>query len=233
MPMTMSRPASRFLMALLAMVLVVLTPTLAAAPSARAAEAPTPAPAPPAYELGDRMLRQGAQGPDVLALQKLLRVKRTGTFDVATRRAVENVQRAAGLKPVGVVGPTTLRAVKMWSRGYLSVSRGGGRAAAPAASQRYAANYISFRYGWGKDQFSCLKPMWQRESNWRYWVSNPNGIYRGIPQTSSRVWGPLGYTTAQYMASPEIQVRVGAHYIKKRYGTPCRAWAFWRSHHWY
>jgi hypothetical protein len=35
------------------------------------------------------------------------------------------------------------------------------------------------------------------------------------------------------MRSPEVQIKVGTHYIKKRYGTPCRAWAFWRSHHWY
>ena len=80
---------------------------------------------------------------------------------------------------------------------------------------------------------SCLTSLWMRESGWRYWVSNPNGIYRGIPQTSSRVWGAMGYSTSQYMSSPEIQIKVGTHYIKKRYGSPCSAWSFWQSRHWY
>ena len=67
---------------------------------------------------------------------------------------------------------------------------------------------------------SCLSTLWTRESGWRYWVSNPNGIYRGIPQTSSRVWGAMGYSTSQYMNSPAIQIKVGAKYIKSRYGSP-------------
>ncbi|MGV1004108.1 MAG: hypothetical protein ACOYEV_04910 [Candidatus Nanopelagicales bacterium] len=112
-------------------------------------------------------------------------------------------------------------------------SRGMARASAPAFSQAYARAYISHRYGWGAGQYSCLKVMWNRESNWRYWVSNPNGKYHGIPQTSSREWSKDGYTRAQYMSSPEVQIKVGARYIKQRYGSPCAAWAFWRNHHWY
>lgn len=107
------------------------------------------------------------------------------------------------------------------------------RAGSPAASQRYARAYISQRYNWGSGQFSCLKSLWTRESGWRYWVSNPNGRYHGIPQTSSREWSKDGYTTRQYMRSPEVQIKVGARYIKSRYGSPCGAWAHFRSHNWY
>jgi hypothetical protein len=35
------------------------------------------------------------------------------------------------------------------------------------------------------------------------------------------------------MNSPAIQIKVGAKYIKNRYGSPCNAWSFWRSRHWY
>ena len=143
------------------------------------------------------------------------------------------VQRSAGLKANGVVTKKTLKGIKKAARGKAASSRAMPRAGAPAASQRYARAYIASKYGWGSGQMSCLKALWTRESGWRYWVSNPNGIYRGIPQTSSRVWGSLGYSTAQYMRSPEVQIKVGTHYIKKRYGTPCNAWAFWRSRHWY
>lgn len=189
-----------------------------------------PAAAP--VELGSRTLRLGDAGADVVALQKLLKVEQTGTFDAATKKAVKRVQRAAGLKANGVVTKRTLKAVTRAEK-QASASRSLPRAGAPAASRRYARAYIAQKYGWGDGQMSCLSVLWTRESGWRYWVSNPNGIYRGIPQTSSRVWGPLGYSTAQYMRSPEIQIKVGAHYIKNRYGTPCNAWAFWRSHHWY
>ena len=191
--------------------------------------------------LGSRTLRLGDVGEDVSALQKLLKVEQTATFDAATRKAVKKVQRAAGIKANGVVTAKALKAMKKdlkkraaAARAAKKAARGAlPRAGAPAASKRYAAAYISRTYGWSSGQMSCLSALWGRESGWKYWVSNPNGIYRGIPQTSSRVWGAMGYSTSQYMNSPEIQIKVGAKYIKSRYGSPCNAWSFWRSRHWY
>jgi hypothetical protein len=112
-------------------------------------------------------------------------------------------------------------------------SRGLPKAGGPAASQRYARAYIAQRYGWGAGQYSCLKVMWMKESAWKYWGSNPNGKYHGIPQTSVHEWSKDGYSTSQYMHDPAVQIRVGARYIKSRYGSPCAAWSFWRNHHWY
>jgi len=209
------------------------TPVVETVPATvETAPAGATAAAPVTYSLGQRTLRRGDEGPDVTKLQKLLRVKRTGTFDTATRKAVRKVQRAAGLKANGAVTKKTLKAIKRAAK-QSSSSRGLPRAGSPSASKAYARAYIASKYGWSSAQMSCLSAIWQRESGWRYTVSNPNGIYRGIPQTSARVWGSLGYSTAQYMRSPEIQIKVGTHYIKQRYGTPCGAWSFWRSHHWY
>lgn len=198
-------------------------------------------PVAPVFALGDRTLRVGDAGPDVAALQDLLKVEQTSTFDAATRKAVKKLQRSAGIKDNGVVTAKALKKMKRElkkqaaaARDATKASRGAlPRAGAPAASKRYAAAYISRTYGWGSGQMSCLSTLWTRESGWRYWVSNPNGIYRGIPQTSSRVWGAMGYSTSQYMNSPAIQIKVGAKYIKNRYGSPCNAWSFWRSRHWY
>lgn len=261
-----SVPVHRLLAAFLGAVLILGLPVLGGASAVRADETPPPVadpvvpatPADPAAQpvdpataavpaaaaplvLGARTLRFGDTGEDVAALQKLLKVEQTATFDAATRNKVKKVQRSAGIKANGVVTAKALkritrelkkqaaqaRAAKKASRGALP------RAGAPAASKRYAAAYISRTYGWGSGQMSCLSTLWNRESGWRYWVSNPNGIYRGIPQTSSRVWGAMGYSTSQYMNSPEIQIKVGAKYIKGRYGSPCNAWSFWTSHHWY
>lgn len=259
-------PMRRLLAALLGAVLILGLPALSGASVVRAEEAPAPAPvadpavpatavdpatvpADPALAapsaaplvLGARTLRFGDVGEDVTALQDLVRVEKTATFDAATRKAVKKLQRSAGIKANGVVTAKALKKMKKELKARASaeraakkVSRGAlPRAGAPAASKRYASAYISRTYGWGSGQMSCLSTLWTRESGWRYWVSNPNGIYRGIPQTSSRVWGAMGYSTAQYMNSPAIQIKVGAKYIKNRYGSPCNAWAFWRSHHWY
>jgi len=188
------------------------------------------------YTLGERRLSRGDSGPDVKALQSLLGVKKTGRFNKRTRKAVNKVKAAARLKTDGVVGGRALRAIKKDARARAAASRSSRSlpsAGSPAASKRYARAYIAQRYGWGDAQMSCLIPLWERESGWRYWVSNPNGIYRGIPQTSSRVWGAMGYTTSQYMNSPEIQIKVGTSYIKGRYGSPCNALSFWNGHHWY
>lgn len=183
--------------------------------------------------LGQRLLRLGDTGQDVQELQGLLRVSQSGTFDSRTRRAVRRIQRWRGIKATGVVGARTVRALRNQIRGVRPPSRSMSRAKAPAASKRYAAAHIRARYGWGSTQMSCLTIMWTRESDWRFWVSNPNGKYHGIPQTSHLEWGPLGYTRSQYMHSPAIQIKVGAKYIEKRYGTPCQAWTFWRAHRWY
>ena len=261
-------PHRRLLATLVAAVLVVGLPSLAgsaahatdvvtdpaatvtADPAVPATPAdPTVQPADPAVAavpaaplvLGSRTLRLGDVGEDVAALQKLLKVEQTATFDAATRKAVKKVQRAAGIKANGVVTAKALKAIKKQLKKQAAAARAAKKAArgalpragAPAASKRYAAAYISRTYGWNSGQMSCLSALWGRESGWKYWVSNPNGIYRGIPQTSSRVWGAMGYSTSQYMNSPEIQIKVGAKYIKSRYGSPCNAWSFWRSHHWY
>ena len=35
------------------------------------------------------------------------------------------------------------------------------------------------------------------------------------------------------MKSPLAQIKVGAAYIKQRYGTPLKAWYFWQANGWY
>ncbi|MGB8022348.1 MAG: peptidoglycan-binding protein [Candidatus Nanopelagicales bacterium] len=228
-------------------------PTPAKSPAPTRAPAPTKAPVPtkapsPAVKAPVRAnpsdLRLGYRGRKVRTIQKRMRLPRTGVFDQATLVAVKTLQRRVGLPVTGVADAKTRKAIKREYKAYRAKmraakrasrtsTRGLPRAGSPAASKRYARAYIDRRYDWGSKQFKCLARMWTRESNWRYRASNPNGRYHGIPQTSRGVWRGAGYSTSQYMRSPDVQIRVGARYIKKRYGTPCKAWAFWRAHHWY
>lgn len=105
----------------------------------------------------------------------------------------------------------------------------------PANSKKIARTYIAKKYGWDRSEFTALKNMWWRESNWRYEVVNnhPNGPWYGLAQVTGGFINDQGYTVKQYMSSPRIQVRVGTAYIKQRYGSPSKAWSFWQSNGWY
>ena len=83
------------------------------------------------------------------------------------------------------------------------------------------------RYGWTADQMRCLRPMWIGESHWQY--REITGKYIGIPQTTIGVANDYGFTEAQYRGIPEVQVEVGLRYIRDRYGSPCKAWSFWKA----
>ena len=103
----------------------------------------------------------------------------------------------------------------------------------PDYSRWVAKRFIRAEYGWGKREFRALNQMWWKESNWRYEVVNWQGPWRGLGQVNEPFIKGQGFTIAEYMASPYIQIRVGAAYIKGRYGTPTSAWAFWLNNNWY
>jgi hypothetical protein len=87
--------------------------------------------------------------------------------------------------------------------------------------KQYAQILIS-QTGWKSQEYECLNNIWTKESNWHYWskssTSTAFGIWQGITETSRK---------------PDVQIRNGLRYIKHRYGNPCTAWKFWRSHYWY
>jgi peptidoglycan hydrolase-like protein with peptidoglycan-binding domain len=64
-------------------------------------------------KLGERVLSEGSEGPDVRTLQSILEARGygelqfTGRFDAVTGEAVRRFQREAGLQADGVVGPET------------------------------------------------------------------------------------------------------------------------------
>lgn len=86
----------------------------------RPAPAPKPAPAPAPAPGGRPVLRRGASGPAVTAVQKVLaawypslRLAVDGEFGPGTENAVKQLQRNSRLTVDGVVGPATYRALKM------------------------------------------------------------------------------------------------------------------------
>jgi peptidoglycan hydrolase-like protein with peptidoglycan-binding domain len=59
-----------------------------------------------------KVLKRGATGAPVLALQKALRIKADGTYGATTEAAVKALQKAAKLTQTGVVGTVTWKAVE-------------------------------------------------------------------------------------------------------------------------
>jgi len=84
---------------------------------------------------------------------------------------------------------------------------------------------------WGRDQYSCLVALWERESNWRWDAMNKSSGAYGIPQSlPGRKMAEMG---ADWATNPETQVRWGVSYIKSRYGAPCGAMAHSNKFNWY
>lgn len=88
-------------------------------------------------------------------------------------------------------------------------------------AKRYARSLLASR-GQSRSEYICLEKIWQRESNWNPKADNPHSSAYGIAQM-------LGETSHD----PARQIVKGLKYIESRYGTACKAWAFWRVHHWY
>ncbi|MEU7278621.1 transglycosylase SLT domain-containing protein [Streptomyces sp. NPDC045431] len=80
-------------------------------------------------------------------------------------------------------------------------------------------------------QYACADAVFTRESNWNLYATNPSSGAYGIAQALP----PTKYASAgsDWRTNPITQVRWGITYMESRYGSPCGAWAFWQSHHWY
>lgn len=82
-------------------------------------------------------------------------------------------------------------------------------------------------------EFMCLDLLWTNESNWNPHADNPTSSAYGIPQALPGE--KMASAGADWKTNPRTQVTWGLGYITGRYGTPCKAWAFWQSNapHWY
>lgn len=87
------------------------------------------------------------------------------------------------------------------------------------------------KYEWGEDQFRCYDSIIMRESKWIWNADNPTSSAYGIPQALPG--SKMASFGADWRTNPVTQIRWGLDYVKQRYGTPCQAWSFKRSHGWY
>ena len=93
--------------------------------------------------------------------------------------------------------------------------------------KEYALMKVESQWLNPKREFECLHDLWQKESGWRSNAANPHSTAFGIPQFLNSTW--INYNYPVRPKDPHIQINAGLRYIYKRYGTPCKAWAFWKK----
>ncbi|MFD0349005.1 transglycosylase SLT domain-containing protein [Kitasatospora aburaviensis] len=80
-------------------------------------------------------------------------------------------------------------------------------------------------------QFQCFSQIVKRESGWDYTATNKSsgayGLVQALPGSKMASAG------ADWRTNPATQIKWGLNYMNSRYGSPCGAWSFWQSHHWY
>ncbi|GAA4914451.1 lytic transglycosylase domain-containing protein [Streptomonospora salina] len=110
-----------------------------------------------------------------------------------------------------------------------SGSSGGG--SADTGDPKSIARSMLSDYGWGADQFSCLEPLWEKESNWDHTAQNPSSGAYGIPQ--SLPGSKMADAGADWQTNPATQIEWGLGYIEREYGSPCGAWEHSQANNWY
>ena len=87
------------------------------------------------------------------------------------------------------------------------------------------------KFGWSSGQFSCLQPLWARESGWSVTAYNAGSGAYGLPQALPG--SKMGSAGPDWQSSAYTQIKWGLGYIKDMYGSPCGAWDHEEADGWY
>ena len=107
----------------------------------------------------------------------------------------------------------------------------GVAAAPPSGRPQQIAIAMLASFGWSSGQFGCLDSLWQRESGWNPYASNPSSGAYGIPQALPG--SKMASAGADWATDAATQIRWGLSYIKATYGSPCGAWGHETADGWY
>lgn len=132
--------------------------------------------------------------------------------------------------PVAAAGQPAASAASFTS----PVSASGGDIVLLAASRtpRQIARAMLSQFNWsaGK-QYKYLNWLWQRESGWNRYASNPYSGAYGIPQALPG--SKMGSAGPNWRSNASTQIRWGLRYIRARYGSPRKAWNHSQATGWY
>ncbi len=101
----------------------------------------------------------------------------------------------------------------------------------PSGSPQQIAMGMLGSYGWSSSQFSCLDSLWNEESGWNVYATNPSSGAYGIPQALPG--SKMASAGPDWQTDAATQIRWGLSYIRSLYGSPCGAWAHEEADGWY
>ena len=100
----------------------------------------------------------------------------------------------------------------------------------PSGNPQQIASAMLGSFGWSSGEFGCLVSLWNLESGWNVYASNPSGAY-GIPQALPG--SKMASAGPDWQSNAATQIRWGLGYIKSDYGSPCGAWSHEQASGWY
>ena len=103
--------------------------------------------------------------------------------------------------------------------------------AQPAGNPQKIAAAMLGSYGWPSSEFGCLVSLWNLESGWNVYASNPSTGAYGIPQALPG--SKMASAGPDWQSNAATQIRWGLGYIKSLYGSPCGAWSHEQATGWY
>lgn len=133
----------------------------------------------------------------------------------------------ARLRAMRLAAQRRARAVRAAAARQASAGRSGAThqtTASPVPSGRPQQIAIAMLggFGWSSSQFGCLDSLWQRESGWNPYASNPASGAYGIPQAVPG--SKMASAGSDWATDAATQIRWGLEYIRATYGSPCAAW---------
>jgi hypothetical protein len=187
------------------------------------------------YATADRQLqilqaRAAGQQVQRIATQARLAAQRAAAQRAAARQAAA---KAAAAKAAAAKAAAAQAASSASSGSSTSSGSSGSSAASvqPSGTPQQIALSMLGSFGWSSGEFSCLVSLWDRESGWNTYASNPSSGAYGIPQALPG--SKMASAGADWATNPATQIRWGLGYIQQVYGSPCAAWGHSQSVGWY
>ncbi len=100
----------------------------------------------------------------------------------------------------------------------------------PITPHTIAMNKV-YERGWPASENACLFTLWDRESGWNVYATNPSSGAYGIPQALPA--DKMAAAGPDWRTDASTQIAWGEDYIKSNYGSPCNALAHSNAYGWY
>jgi hypothetical protein len=165
---------------------------------------------------------------DVAAAQAAAEAAQAATKASAAKAAAAKAAEAASARQASAKHAAVTQAASAAQPKQTVATR---QAAEPSGSPQQIAERMLGQFGWSSSQFSCLEPLWERESGWDVTAQNPSSGAYGIPQALSG--SLMANSGPDWQTDAATQIRWGLTYIQGRYGSPCGAWAHEGADGWY